>query len=449
MTIQINNQTVEALPGETLIETAGRIGIDIPRLCYAKGAVHKSSCMVCVVKDMRNGQVIPSCTTLPVEGMQIDTNSDEVIALRKASLELLLSDHRADCEAPCRVACPGSLDIAVMNRLYEAGNNTEALTLLRNTLVIPATLCYICNAPCEKICRRNQVDATVEIREIKKQLVRSEKKIVPPVKAPANGKRVFVGNSSPAGLAIGYELMRLGYDVTIAEPTGDFLLPYIESEKAPADVVEYELKALEAAGLKMIKGVPGQGVFDVMIDVQTGAGTDQSGDFIFTTKTRQPARQVEEGRMFAAKVDHQLSANISEDADIKLFNSSFPKLTEKEIEIYRTVGLENTKTRCLFCDCNSKTDCRLRDYSTALSCKSNAYNRQSSRAVERRRINGNLHHEPAKCIACGLCVYNTTNGFTFLGRGFDMKVMLPAGNEKNVPDGIAELCPTGALYLKI
>ncbi len=449
MTIQINNQTVEALPGETLIEAAGRIGIDIPRLCYAKGAVHKSSCMVCVVKDMRNGQVIPSCTTLPIEGMQIDTNSDEVIALRKTSLELLLSDHRADCEAPCRVACPGSLDIAAMNRLYEAGNDTEALALLRNTLVIPATLCYICNAPCEKICRRNQVDTTVEIREIKKQLVWNEKEIIPPAKAPANGKKVAVGNSSPAGLAIGHELMRLGYDVTIAEPAGDFLLPYIESGKAPADIVEYELKALEASGLKMMKGVPGQDVFDVMIDVQTGTGTGQSGNFTFITKTKQPARQVEEGRMFAAKVDHQLSASISKGIGIKPFNSSFPKLTEKEIEIYRTTGLENNKTRCLFCDCNSKTDCRLRDDATTLNCKSNAYNRQSNRMVERRHINGNLYHEPAKCIACGLCVYTTTNGFTFSGRGFDMEVVLPAGNEKNVPDGIAKLCPTGALYLKI
>lgn len=449
MTVQINNQTVEALPGETLIETAGRIGIDIPRLCYAAETVHKSSCMVCVVKDLRSGQIIPSCTTFPMEGMQIDAGSDEVLALRKTSLELLLSDHRADCEAPCRVACPGSLDIAVMNRLYEAGNSTEALALLRNTLVIPATLCYICNAPCEKICRRNQVDATVEIREIKKQLVRDEKEIIPPAKVPAKGKKVAVGNSSPAGLAIGYELMRLGYDITIIEPADDFLLPYIEREKVPADVVEYELKALEASGLKMTKGVPGQGIFDAVIDVQAGTGTGQSGGFTFTTKTGQPARQVAEGRIFAAAVDRQLSELIPEDVDIKPFNSSFTKLTEKETEMYRTADLENIKTRCLFCDCDSKADCRLRNYAAALNCKSNAYNRQSSRMVERRCINGHLYHEPAKCIACGLCVYNTVNGFTFSGRGFDMKVVLPAGNEKNVPDRVAEFCPTGALYLKI
>jgi predicted molibdopterin-dependent oxidoreductase YjgC len=449
MTIQINNRTVEALPGETLIETAGRAGIDIPRLCYARGAVHKSSCMVCVVKDVRSGQIMPSCTTLPAEGMQIDAGSDEVLALRKASLELLLSDHRADCEAPCRVACPGSLDIAAMNRLYATGHSAEALALLRNTLVIPATLCYICNAPCEKICRRNQIDATVEIREIKKLLVHNEKEIKPPAKAPANGKKAAVLNSSPAGLAIGYGLMRLGYDVTVAEPVGDFLLPYIESGKAPAGIVEYELKVLEASGLKMMKGVPAQGDFDVTVGVQAGTGTGPTGDFTFTAKTKQPARQVEEGRMFAVDVDRQLSTGISKGTGIKLFNSSFPKLTEKEIEIYRTAGLEDTKTRCLFCDCNSKTDCRLRDAATALSCRSNAYNRQSSRMVERRHISGRLYHEPAKCIACGLCVYNTANGFTFSGRGFDMKVALPAGNEDNVPDGIAKLCPTGALYLKM
>jgi ferredoxin len=55
--------------------------------------------------------------------------------------------------------------------------------------------------------------------------------------------------------------------------------------------------------------------------------------------------------------------------------------------------------------------------------------------------------EPAKCIRCGLCVYNSKNGFTFKDRGFGMQVIIPKENKTNVTEKLAELCPTGALYI--
>ena len=108
MRITINNRQIETLEGETLLEAARREGISIPSICYAKGAKHISSCMVCAVKNCQNGQIIPSCTTLPTEGMCIDTESEEVQQVRTLSLELLLSDHRADCEAPGPYALIGA-----------------------------------------------------------------------------------------------------------------------------------------------------------------------------------------------------------------------------------------------------------------------------------------------------------------------------------------------------
>lgn len=66
MVITIDNTNVEVLEGETLLEVARRAGYTIPSLCYAKGARHKSSCMVCAVKNCSTGQIIPSCTTTPV-----------------------------------------------------------------------------------------------------------------------------------------------------------------------------------------------------------------------------------------------------------------------------------------------------------------------------------------------------------------------------------------------
>ena len=101
MKIRLNNKEIEVVQGEKLIEAASRNGIEIPALCYAPGYKHQSSCMVCVVKNVETGQIIPSCTTVVAEGMNIDSESDEVKALRREALELLLSDHIAVCRQPC------------------------------------------------------------------------------------------------------------------------------------------------------------------------------------------------------------------------------------------------------------------------------------------------------------------------------------------------------------
>ncbi|MDR2938522.1 MAG: (2Fe-2S)-binding protein [Prevotellaceae bacterium] len=97
MTIEIDKLPVECREGETIIEAARRAEIAIPSLCYSKDAEHRSSCMVCVVKNADTGQMLPSCTTVAVQGMRLESNSEAVFAMRKASLELLLSDHYATC----------------------------------------------------------------------------------------------------------------------------------------------------------------------------------------------------------------------------------------------------------------------------------------------------------------------------------------------------------------
>ena len=102
MKIKLNNKEIEVIEGEKLIEILRREGFDIPSLCYAKGKNHQASCMVCVVKNCETGQIIPSCTTVVAEGMNIDSESDEVKDLRRQSLELLLSDHIAACRPPCK-----------------------------------------------------------------------------------------------------------------------------------------------------------------------------------------------------------------------------------------------------------------------------------------------------------------------------------------------------------
>jgi ferredoxin len=166
MQVKINNIAIEAQERETILNVAGRLGIEIPTLCHREGVEHYSSCMVCMVKDTRNGSFIPSCSALVQEGMEIDASGEEVILLRKKAVELLLSEHRAECEAPCRVVCPAGYNIPKMNRLLSAGMVRETLELSLSELTTVEIKCKTCAGYCENACRRKKIDIPVSIRNL-------------------------------------------------------------------------------------------------------------------------------------------------------------------------------------------------------------------------------------------------------------------------------------------
>lgn len=97
MKIFVNDKELDVSGQRVLIEELREAGYDVPSLCYAPDARHEPSCMVCMVRNEYTNQMIPSCATYPTEGMRIDVDSDEVVALRRMGVELLLSDHRARC----------------------------------------------------------------------------------------------------------------------------------------------------------------------------------------------------------------------------------------------------------------------------------------------------------------------------------------------------------------
>ena len=158
-TLTIDGQPVTVPEGATVLDAARALGIAVPALCHRHGFAPSTSCMACVVKDVGAGQLIPSCTAPAAEGMQIESQTDEVLAARRHALELLLSDHPADCLAPCEVVCPAGMAIPRMIRQVAAGDVRGAAATARAALVLPATLGRVCPAPCEKGCRRARHDA--------------------------------------------------------------------------------------------------------------------------------------------------------------------------------------------------------------------------------------------------------------------------------------------------
>ena len=178
--LTIDNKTLKVKEGIPLIDALRDKGIDIPSLCYVKGLPHYTSCMVCMVKDKHSGKFIPSCSAMTEEGMDIDATGEEVIKLRRQAVELLLAEHRAECEAPCSRVCPMGLDIPAMNRLVAAGEMEAAAMMIHNELILPGVACTICPAYCENACRRKMIDERISIREI----IRYTSSVVKTIKIP-------------------------------------------------------------------------------------------------------------------------------------------------------------------------------------------------------------------------------------------------------------------------
>ncbi|MFO8054563.1 MAG: FAD-dependent oxidoreductase [Bacteroidales bacterium] len=258
--IILNGKRVTGFENETILDLARRKAIEIPTLCYDPRLQPYSSCYVCVVEVEGMNGMQPSCSTMLREGMKIHTDNDNVIAARKAALDLLLSNHYADCVAPCKEECPAGVDVQGYISLIEKGLYHDAVALIKETNPFPAVCGRVCVRPCELACRRNLLDepAPVGIDYLKrfaadKDLLEA-KKHYKPVKEKFKGKRVAIIGGGPGGLSAAYFLQPKGYQCDIFEANkhaGGWLRYGIPEYRLPNDVLDKEIKTITELGAKI------------------------------------------------------------------------------------------------------------------------------------------------------------------------------------------------------
>ncbi|MBN1988370.1 MAG: iron hydrogenase small subunit [Bacteroidales bacterium] len=95
--IKIDGITVSVPEGTTILEAARQLNIQIPTLCYHEDLCIAGNCRVCVV-ELKGARTLPASCAMPVsEGMDVLTNTLKVRTARKHIIELLLSEHNAQC----------------------------------------------------------------------------------------------------------------------------------------------------------------------------------------------------------------------------------------------------------------------------------------------------------------------------------------------------------------
>ncbi|HAM98534.1 MAG TPA: ferredoxin [Marinilabiliales bacterium] len=117
--LTINGIPVSVEQGTTVLEAARQLNIKIPTLCYHKDLCVAGNCRVCVVEQVGIKKLIPSCATPAWEGMEILTNSLVVRNSRKHIIELLLSEHNADCTKCYK---NGNCELQVLSSEYKITN---------------------------------------------------------------------------------------------------------------------------------------------------------------------------------------------------------------------------------------------------------------------------------------------------------------------------------------
>lgn len=144
--------------GTTIMEAAEKVGIHIPHLCYLKEINEIGACRVCLVEIKGKEHLFTACNTLCEEGMEILTNSPRVRSTRRTNVELILSDHDANC-ASCIKSGNCTLqtianDIGII--LSDYSNTAEKQRWDKNfPLIRDASKCVKCMR-CIQVCEKIQ-----------------------------------------------------------------------------------------------------------------------------------------------------------------------------------------------------------------------------------------------------------------------------------------------------
>ncbi len=97
VTLKIDDKTVKARPGTTVMEASLAAGIDIPRLCYHPDLSISGNCRLCLVEVEGQAHPVTSCELHCQDGMVIHTQSEALTQLRRSTIDLFLADHPLDC----------------------------------------------------------------------------------------------------------------------------------------------------------------------------------------------------------------------------------------------------------------------------------------------------------------------------------------------------------------
>lgn len=161
--LTIDYKEVEVPKGTTILKAAQKIGIGIPTLCHFElngMNIHNNpgGCRICVVEVTGRRNLAPACVTECADGMVVRTNSIRVINARRTVLELILSDHPADCLKCAKSGSCELQDMAIKLGIREIpfeGEQSKYQIEVSPSIIRDMNKCIMCRR-CETMCNEFQ-----------------------------------------------------------------------------------------------------------------------------------------------------------------------------------------------------------------------------------------------------------------------------------------------------
>ena len=156
---ELNGQSVLAEEGESILEAASRLGVEIPHLCFKPGLRADGNCRVCVVEIEGERALAPSCCRAPTEGMVVRTESSRARKSQMMVLELLrgdITDTPYTVNSELQQWCDA---LGVSESRYES-RKQPTLDFSHPAIAVNLDACIQCTR-CLRACREEQVNDVI------------------------------------------------------------------------------------------------------------------------------------------------------------------------------------------------------------------------------------------------------------------------------------------------
>lgn len=169
-------------------------------------------------------------------------------------------DYKVKMTAPCQDKCPAHIDIPSYIEAIKDRRFDESLSIIRESMPLPAVCGRVCPHPCETACRRANVDDPINIMVLKRTASDYEwmHNHQPPMQPkPKKDKDVAIVGAGPAGLAAAYYLAMEGYPCTIYEALpegfgGGMIAVGIPAYRMPRHILQRDIDIICSMGVKIV-----------------------------------------------------------------------------------------------------------------------------------------------------------------------------------------------------